>query len=136
MSLKIKGFKNLNKKLTELAEAPDNVKEQVTKQCADIALAQMKQDAPKDEGEGASALRITEHRSGEGYSFYDIGIDSSNWEQTKGLYFNHFGFSHWKGKAFINPHQGWFDHSAKKSIKKAKTLIEGAVYSELRKAGL
>lgn len=108
MALKIKGFKDLNKKFSQLEKAPDNVKEQVTKQCADIALSQMKQDAPKDGGEGASALRITEHRNGEGYSFYDIGIDSSNWGQTAHLYYQHYGFTHWKGKAFINPHQGWF----------------------------
>lgn len=79
----------------------------------------LKDRAPKRSGTGANALRIDKIKKYKSGSLWgSMGIDSTNWEQTKSIYFQHYGYHNngLKGRyhgMYIDKHAGWYDRAFK-----------------------
>lgn len=116
----LKGLDKIYNKFDTVANAPSGLKDSVVHTAATIVLKQQREDANRlfnGTGRGAAALSIVERRSGESYSFMDIGINSSNWEACRGLWFQHWGF--YSKSATL-----WMDESFKKSKSAASKEIK------------
>ena len=126
-TFEIKGLKELQTHLGNASQASFAKMNTACKKGADLVLQSQKAEAPKDTGEGANALSIVACRTGKGFCFYDVGINSTNWEQTKQLWFHNFGYyNHWTNTR-ICIHVGWFQ--------KALNQCKQQVQSELLRAG-
>ena len=119
----IGGMENLIKRIDELGSAPAKVKKGLIHQGAMEVLSQMKNDAPGS-GKSASHLAIIEGRSGDNYLFLDVGIGKPNWNECRGLWFQHYGF---KSKAATL----WMTSSFKRSKSKASKIIKEGLKREL-----
>lgn len=118
----------LMQKFDSITGAPGDVKGQLIRSSAEKTLDGLKADAPKCTGESAKHLKILETRVGDEYMFIDIGINHTNWEQTKGLWFQNFYGEKSTGKNVM-----WMD----KSFKKSKRKIGKEIKHELtRRMGL
>ncbi len=90
----------------------------------------LKYEAPRNSGRGAEALKINKIKKYKSGSLWgSMGIDSSNWEQTKSIYFQHYGYHNWgqngrwKGM-YIDKHAGWYDKALKKMEKPVLDTLE------------
>lgn len=128
-TFEIKGLKQLQQALKNAPESAFGKMQHVTKECADIVLECQRSAAPKRTGKGAGALNIVAERTGKGYVYYDVGINSSNWEQTKHLWFHNYGYiNHWNNTRY-QAHAMWF----KRAIHMCKGKVEAKMLAEGRK---
>lgn len=111
-------------------------------EAADIVLKQQQSDAPKAKSgstKGYSHLaidkKIKTYRSGNCYA--KIGITSDNWENAKGLYFQHMGYSN-KGRGnrykgmYISKHAGWMNKSFDSCKEKARLKLYTNISKKLK----
>ncbi|WP_342986174.1 HK97 gp10 family phage protein, partial [Clostridium saudiense] len=100
MSVELSGFDELISDLNNLGAIGNKIGRKAVEEGAKIVLEQQKKDAPRsdDNDHGADKLDITEIKkyAKSGTVVGRVGISSDNWEFTKGLYFNHYGFEHYK----------------------------------------
>lgn len=99
---------------------------------AEIVLAQQKKDAPKNSGKSYKALKITETKLYKTSVYAKIGIGSDNWEQTKALWFQHFGYFNYGlggifNGMFIAVHAGWMN----KSFDRCKAQAYNEIYKQV-----
>lgn len=133
----VKGMDKLLKDLENLSNKPDKIKKNLIKNAAEETLDIEKDEAPKDKPESYKHLSILENRDGEGYLFIDVGINKENWEETKGLYYQNYGFE-WKvngensnvGRVDVN--YMWMKKASKKAEKKVKEMIKDGLLKELK----
>ena len=62
-----------------------------------------------------------------------MGIDSKNWEDCKGLWYQHWSYTHWRSGEKISKHTGWMDKAYKKAEDKMGDVVIKALESELDK---
>ena len=132
----IEGFDELLNDLERLGDVGKKVGKKAVQNASKIVLEQMKKDAPRsgDNDHGSESLKVTNIKTYKtGTVVSKTGIDSSNWEDAKGLYFNHYGFEHWKSGKLIDVHIGWMDNSFNKVKEEAYKSIEKEVLSEIDK---
>lgn len=128
MGIETKGFDELIKKLENMAEEGNRIAKSAVEKGAEIVLEAQRKDAPNDTGEGAKNLSIGEIKKYKTGVYAKIGITKDNWEQTKHLYFQHFGYYN-KGWKMANKPKlvvkrvGWMNESFKKIEDKARDAI-------------
>ena len=138
MAIKLSGFDELVNDLNNLGAIGNKIGKQAIEEGAKIVLEQQKKDAPRDKNDskhGADKLDITEIKkyAKSGTVVGRVGISSDNWEFTKGLYFNHYGFEHYKSGRMVNVHVGWMNDSFKKCKEKAAKVMIDIASKEIDK---
>ena len=133
----LKEFDAMINKFEKLKEKSIKNGKQIVNVGAEIILAQQKIDAPRDSGNGAESLKITQTKLYKTSVYAKIGINSKNWELTKGLWYQHFGYHNngWGGifgGKFGATHAGWMN----KSFDKCKQQAYDAMYNALRRIDL
>lgn len=132
------GFDSLNATLKALGNLGNKISNDVLKESASTVLTQQKKDAPrsKDGDNGADKLAIDKITSYKGNKSIKIGITSENWEDCKGLYFQHYGYELWKNGKRYEPHLGWVDNSFDKIkgkvIEQMKSKIQSGIDNILK----
>ena len=137
MSVEFSGFDELINDLNNLGSIGNKIGKQAVEEGAKIVLEQQKKDAPRsnDDDHGADKLNITEIKkyTKSGTVVGKVGISSENWEYTKGLYFNHYGFEHYKSGKMVDVSIGWMNDSFKKCKEKASEKIIDIASKEIDK---
>ena len=135
MGLELKGFDSLVEDLNRLGDVGNKIGKKAIEEGSKIVLDQQKKDAPRDKNDnehGADKLKVTNiKRYKTGAVVGKIGIDSSNWESTKHLYFQHYGYELWKNGERVEPHLGWMNDSFKKVEEKTSDKIIEVANKEL-----
>ncbi|EHK2327334.1 hypothetical protein QTH11_03570 [Clostridium perfringens] len=133
----VKGLDKLLNDFEKLADKPNKIKKKIINDAAEETLNIEKKEAPKDKPRSYKYLSILENRIGDGYLFIDVGINKENWEETKGLYYQNYGFE-WKvngensnvGRVDVN--YMWMKKASKKAEKKVKEMIKDGLLKELK----
>lgn len=137
MSVELSGFDELISDLNNLSTLGNKIGRKAVEEGAKIVLEQQKKDAPRsdDNDHGADKLDITEIKkyAKSGTVVGRVGISSDNWEFTKGLYFNHYGFEHYKSGKMVDVHVGWMNDSFKKCKEKAAKVMIDIASTEIDK---
>ncbi|MBD7914214.1 hypothetical protein H9660_03555 [Clostridium sp. Sa3CUN1] len=137
MSLEFNGFDELINDLNNLGNIGNKIGKKAVEEGAKIVLEAQKRDAPRsgDDDHGADKLDIAEIKkyAKSGTVVGRIGISKDNWEFTKGLYFNHYGFEHYKSGEMVDVHIGWMNDSFKKCKEKASEKIIDIASKEIDK---
>ena len=137
MAIEFSGFDELLNDLNNLGTIGNKIGKKAVEEGAKIVLEQQKRDAPRsdDNDHGADNLDIAEIKkyAKSGTCVARIGITNENWESTKGLYFNHYGFEHYKSGEMVNKHIGWMTDSFKKCKEKASKVIIDVASKEIDK---
>ena len=133
MSLETKGFDELLNTLETLGNVGNKVGRNAVKAGAEAGLPYLKKYAPKDSGDGAKKLRITSTKKFKNDWWSQMGIDSKNWEDCKGLWYQHWSYTHWKSGEKISKHVGWMDKAYKKAEKTMGDTIIKTLEVELDK---
>lgn len=137
MSVELSGFDELISDLNNLGTIGNKIGRKAVEEGAKIVLEQQKKDAPRsdDNDHGADKLDITEIKkyAKSGTVIGRVGISSDNWEFTKGLYFNHYGFEHYKSGKMVDVHVGWMNDSFKKCKDKAARVMIDIASKEIDK---
>ena len=84
----LEGFDELLNDLERLGDVGKKVGKKAVQNASKIVLEQMKKDAPRsgDNDHGADSLKVTQVKTYKtGTVVSKTGIDSSNWEDAKGL---------------------------------------------------
>ena len=95
MSISFSGFDDLINDLNNLGNIGNKIGKKAVEEGAKIVLEQMREDSPKDSGNdehGADKLKVTQIKNytKSGTCVGRVGIDSTNWEDTKGLIYSPF----------------------------------------------
>ena len=129
-SFTVKGLDELLKKLESMGTASNKVSTSALKAGGKIVVDKQRQDAPKDTGAGANALKVGKITTAKSKNKYvQIGIpDGDTWMKAKGIYFQHYGFYNHVVKRYIAGTL-WMD----KSMMAVKSQVEAAMKNELEK---
>ena len=127
MALETEGFDDLFDTLDLLGNVGDKIGKDAVTKAAKSGLPYLKQYAPKDSGDGAKKLRYINTKKFKNDWWSQMGIDDKNWEACRGLWFQHWGYTHWKSKEKISKNVGWMD----KAYKKAESEMEKVMMKEL-----
>lgn len=137
MAIELNGFDELISDLNNLGSIGNKIGKQAIEEGAKIVLEQQKKDAPRsgDDDHGADKLDITEIKryAKSGTIIGRVGISKENWESVKGLYFQHYGFEHYKSGKIVDIHIGWMNDSFKKCKEKASEVIIDIASKEIDK---
>lgn len=152
MKSSIKGFDELDRKLDALGNVAKKVSQKAVREGMKPILAQLKKDAPHnstgisptgipyEKTKGAKALKVTKVKTyaKTGTTIIRAGIDKSNWEDTKHLYFHHYGYENkglkgrFSGKMVTN-HVGWVYKSFNKSKAEGEIQMIAVMQSEINR---
>lgn len=129
----LKEFDNMMQKFERLKEKSIKNGKKIVNEAAKIVLEQQREDAPVNTGKGAANLKITEVKLYKTSVYAKIGINSKNWEDTKGLWYQHFGYHNNGlggifGGRFVATHAGWMNTSFNKCKGKAYDVL----YQQIR----
>ncbi len=135
MSFETSGFDDLFQTLERLDKVGTTAGKKAIKQGLKPVLKRMKSDAPRDTGLGSQALKVTGVKQFKNDTIIGYcGIDSSNWEESKHLLFQHYGYSN-KGLNFTGQpsfkHVGWMTASYERSKREAEAELKKALIKEL-----
>lgn len=137
MAIELSGFDELVSDLNNLGSIGNKIGKKAIEEGAKIVLEQQKKDAPRssDNDHGADKLDIAEIKkySKSGTVVGRIGITKENWESVKGLYFQHYGFEHYRSGEMIDIHLGWMNDSFKNCKEKASEVIIDIASKEIDK---
>ena len=134
MASKIKGFDDLDRKLESLGDVGKRIGKKAVREGMKPIVKQMRKDAPKDSGDGAKKLKVTTVKTYKtGTAVARAGINASNWEQTKHLYFQNFTYeNHINGK-IVEVHAGWMFDSFERSKEKGGKIMRDYAQQEINK---
>lgn len=134
MAVKVDGLNDIFGVIDNLGEVGKKAGKKAVKNGLDEVLVQLKKDAPTDTGDGARKLSTQYIRVNKnGSAWGACGIGSKNWEDTKHLYFQHYGYIHNKSGKQVTAHVGWMDNSFKRVKKKAEDKMMNVLSSEIDK---
>lgn len=135
MSLKISGIDDLINDLNNLGDIGNKVGKKAIEEASKFVLEQQKKDAPKsdDNDHGSDSLKVTKIKRFKGGVAGKIGIDSTNWDKVDHLYYQHYGYEHYKNGERVEVRLGWMDDSFKKIEGQVSEIIIENVKSELDK---
>lgn len=138
MSITIDGLNDLFTTLENLGDVGKKVGRKSIKNGLEIVLDQLKNDAPVDEEKSREKLDIQHIRSNkDGSAWGACGIGANNWEQTKQLWFQNYGYDNYglnyKGQMHISKNVGWIDKSFAKCEKQANKAMIDMLSTEIDK---
>lgn len=132
--MEISGFDDLFGTLEALGKVGDSVGKKAVRAGLKEVLKQMQIDAPKDTGNSAKELNITKIKQYKGGTVWgSCGISSSNWEETKALWYQHYGYENKAIGKRTETNVGWMIESFEKSNQKAENEIYNNVINEINK---
>ncbi len=132
MAVTIKGFDELEKKIEALGNVGKKVGAKAVREGMKPVVEQMKKDAPKDTGDGAKALKTTTVKTYKtGTAVARAGINKSNFEKAKHLYFQHYGYELKKTGKKVTVHVGWMNTSFEKSKAKGEKVMREVAQTEI-----
>lgn len=137
MSIEIDGLGDLTSTIENLGKVGQKAGKTAIKKGLDIALEQQKKDAPRDTGKSRDNLMIQYIRTNNnGSAWGACGIGAKNWESTKSLWFQNYGYEN-HGLNFsgqkITTHVGWMDKVMKQVESKSRKVILDTLKSEIDK---
>ncbi len=150
MAMTIRGFDELEKKIEALGNVGKKVGAKAVREGMKPILEQMKKDAPNNpkgvsslgftykKTKGAKTLKVTKVKTyaKTGTTIIRAGIDKSNWDETKHLYFQHYGYENkgLKGRfkgVQVNTHVGWvtksFNHKKEEGMKRMTEVVQSEI---------
>lgn len=135
MTVKISGFNELERKLDSLGDVGRKVGKQAVREGIKVVVDQMKKDAPKDTGNSAKSLKTTAIKTypRTGTAVARAGINASNWEKTKSLYFQHYGYINHINNKKVTKNVGWLSRSFNKSKNEGQKRMVDVAQSEINK---
>lgn len=137
MGIETKGFDELIKKLEDMGRQGNKIAKSAVEKGAKIVLEQQRKDAPKLTEEGSKNLDIGEIKKYKSGVYAKVGITKDNWEKTKHLYFQHFGYNN-RGWNMANKPKlvvrrvGWMNESFEKIENEARNAIIEEVKNSLK----
>lgn len=137
MSIKLDGFDDIFSTMEQLGDVGKKAGKKAIKNGLEIALEQLKKDAPEDKQKSKDDLSIQHIRTNRnGSAWGACGIGSNNWAKTKQLWYQNYGYEN-HGLNFtgqrIDVNVGWIDKSFKKIEKKANNEMMKVLSSEIDK---
>lgn len=138
MGLQVKGIDEISRTLESLGKAGDKIATDAVKSSLKQALPKIKEVAPEDSGQGKKKLKVTKVKKYRKSVWGGVGIDRTNWEATKGLWFQHYGYAnHGWGDRFkgmrISKNVGWFDRASQSVEQEVLDTLENTLLSEIDK---
>lgn len=138
MAVKIDGFNDIFSTMEQLGEVGKKAGKDAVKSGLNEVLDSLKKDAPVDKYKSRNKLSIQHIRANKnGSAWGACGIGSSNWEDTKQLWFQHYGYENhglnFTGQHRIENNAGWMDKTFKKVQKKAEDKMMNTLSSEIDK---
>ncbi|MGL5087440.1 MAG: HK97-gp10 family putative phage morphogenesis protein [Clostridium sp.] len=128
MSLDVDGFDDLFDTLNSLGQVGKKASKKAVKDGLSEILVDLKAGAPRDTGEGADALSLQYIKTNKnGAAWGASGIGKDNWEKTKGLWFQNYGYENMKNV-------GWITKIFQKSKSKAEKIMIKTLSDEIDKA--
>lgn len=130
MALSVEGFDELFNTLESLGNVGDKIAVKAVRRGTKPALKSLRRYAPKKSGEGADNLKVISvkvYKSGSVWG--KVGIDKSNWEKTKQLWYQNFGFD--VGNTHVTKHVGWVERAFQECKKDAQKEIMDTVSKEI-----
>ena len=115
MSIRVDGLDELLETTLSLGDIGKKLEVSSFKRALKPSVEIIKRYAPEDSGDGKKYIKASKIKKYESGSIWgQMGINSNNWEKTKGIYFQHYGYDNWGlGGIFngmhIDEHAGWFD---------------------------
>lgn len=108
-----KALKGLAEQLDKLGVDSAALCQKLVEEAAEAVLKKQQFDAPKQaEDKGAwKHLAITEYKKSKKGAYANVGISAMNWARTDYLYYQHFGYTHYKSGERVEAHLGWLDNS-------------------------
>ncbi|MGL5620779.1 hypothetical protein [Cetobacterium sp.] len=139
MGIEVKGLEDLLKTTEALGTFGKNIESSSLRRAMKPGLSTIKSYAPKDSSNSSNALKINKIKKYKSGSLWgSMGIDKSNWEVAKPIYFQHYGYHNWgqngiwKGM-YIDKHAGWFDRAIDSSESVILDSLEKEINSKLDK---
>lgn len=137
MSLESDGWEDIQKTIDSLGDVGKKINTTAFKNSLKEGLKIVQDKAPKAKDgstNGAEKLRVGKiKRYKSGSIWGGVGIDKTNWEATKHLYFHHYGYEHYKSGKKVTPHTGWMDEATKASESVVLGSLEKNILAELDK---
>ena len=139
MSIELNGFDDVLNTLENLGEFGKKIEVNSLRKAMKAGLPYIQNVAPSDTGNSKSKLdvgKIKKYKSGSVWG--NMGITSKNWEQTKGLYFQHYGYHNmgrggrYHGK-MVTKNKGWFDRAYDVATQPVLNSLEKEMTNELDK---
>lgn len=138
-NLSIEGLDAILKTLDDLGKVGDKIGVDGVKKAMSPGLDIIKAKAPKDTEESRNHLKITKvkkYKSGGVWG--GMGIDSSNWEECKPLWYQHWGYDNYGGntrayRGHVTTNQGWFDEATDSSKDTILSTLEKELTAEIDK---
>lgn len=130
MSLSVEGFDELFNTLDSLGNVGKKVGVKAVRGATKTALKSLKRYAPKKSGKGGEALKVISVKSYKSGSVWGkAGIDKTNWEETKHLWFQNYGYN--VGKAHVTKHVGWVERAFQECKKDAQKEMIDIISTEI-----
>lgn len=138
MALEVKGLEYITTTLENLGKAGEKVAQDAVKTSLKQVLPKIKTQAPEDSGQGKKKLKVTKVKKYRKSVWGGVGIDRTNWEATKGLWFQHYGYANhgWEDRfkgMRISKHVGWFDRASQAVEQEVLDTLENTLLSEIDK---
>lgn len=138
MGLEVKGLDDISRTLEDLGKAGDKIAKDAVKNSLKQALPKIREIAPEDSGQGKKKLKVTKVKKYRKSVWGGVGIDRTNWESMKGIYFQHYGYeNHGLGDRFkgmrISKYVGWFDRATQAVEQDVLDTLENTLLSEIDK---
>ena len=124
----MEGFDDLEQLLKDLGALGTKVGKEALNDGAEIVLKNQKKDAPRDTG-SADNLKILDGKTHEA----KIGIDYTNWDECKSLYYQDLGYTLWKNGKHYEPNVNWMEKSFERCKSQAEKAIVDKLSSEIDK---
>lgn len=137
MSIKVDGINELTATIDRLGQVGQKVGKTAIKKGLNVALEQQKKNAPIDTGQSRKKLQIQYIKSNNnGSAWGACGIGAKNWEDTKSLWFQNYGYEN-HGLNFtgqkVATHVGWMDKVMRQVEGKSREVILDTLKSEIDK---
>lgn len=133
MSLEVDGFDSIFNTLDSLGNVGTKIGKSVIKDGLEEVLIELKSEAPKDTGKSAESLQVQYVKNNRnGSAWGSCGIGSKNWEKTKGLWFQNFGYTN--GKTTVTKNIGWMTRIFSKAKNRVYDNMLKKLSSEIDKA--
>lgn len=130
MGFDLGAIDDLMSSLDKVGDIGDKIQKDALKKAGKIMLKSQEKFAPKDSGDGASVLSISNikkyRRSKDPY--IKIGIDKKNWDKGKGIWFQNFNGIHSSGE-----HLGWMKKAYENAKEECAEVMSKEILKELEK---
>lgn len=141
--VKIIGMRELIDKLHKMEDVPNKVGNKALKQAGKHMLAIERSTAKSIHkkyatGKGAAALKVGNVKTyGSGNKYVGVGFtkdimgDKSNWDNIKGLYFNHYGFYNVRYNTYVAG-SNWLGKAYKSGVDECYSIMKMVILEELK----